>query len=106
MHQLSTLTLEYVRVPVQATENGMLVDISGDSVQMAFPLTGLAPIGVDWKGASWETDPTVTPNVYYARCLVGPGGAVVLAAGMYDVWLKVTDNPEVPIRKAGQVRVL
>jgi hypothetical protein len=106
MHQVSTLSLEYVRVPVQATENGVLVNISGDSVQMAFPATGVAPVTGDWKGASWETDPTVVPNVYFARCLVGPGGAVVLGAGTYDVWLKITDNPEIPTRKAGQVRVL
>lgn len=105
MHTISTLSLEFVRVPVQATVNGELVNISGDFVQMAFPVAGVAPVAGDWKGAGWETDPTVTPNVYYARCLVGPSGSITLAAGMYDVWLKITDNPEAPVRKAGQLRV-
>lgn len=106
MHTLSVLSLEYVRVPVQATKLGVLVDISGDTVQMAFPAAEVDPAAPDWKAATWEADPTVTPNVYYARCLVGPGGTVTLSLGTFDVWVKVTDNPEIPARRAGQLRVV
>jgi hypothetical protein len=99
---LSALSLEYVRVPVSATANGSVVNVSADVVQMAFPASGIAPVVGDWKAASWETDAThPTGPVYYARCLVGPSGTVALAAGTYDVWAKITDNPEVPARKAG-----
>lgn len=102
--QLSVLSTEYVRVPIAATSSGATVDPTGDTVQMAFPVHGVDPVNADWKAASWETDATITPHAYYARCLVGPS-QVVLAAGTYDVWVKVTDNPEIPARLAGQLQV-
>jgi hypothetical protein len=104
--QISALSLEYVRVAVSATENGEWVDVSGDVVQMAFPLPAIDPVTGDWKSASWETDATSVPTIYYARCLVGPAGTVTLIEGTYDVWVKVTDNPEAPARKAGELQVL
>jgi len=102
---VSSLSLEYVRVAVSATANGSVVNVSADIVTMAFPVTGVAPVIGDWKSSSWETDATHTPATYYARCLVGPAGTVVLTAGTYDVWVKVTDNPEIPARKAGELFV-
>lgn len=105
MLTISALSLEYVRVAVSAEEDGVAVDPTGDTVQMAFPAQGVAPVAGDWKAATWETDATTEPDTRYARCLVGPGGTVTLAAGFYDVYVKVTDAPEVPILKAGQLRV-
>lgn len=105
MMRMSALSLEYVRVRVQATENGTPEDPSGDLVVMAFPVSGVAPVSGDWKSAGWETDATTTPDTYYARCLVGPSGTVTLSAGTFDVWVKVTDNPEVPALKAGLLEV-
>jgi hypothetical protein len=94
----SALTLEYVLVPVSATALGAPVNVTRDTVKMAFPATGVAPQSGDWKAADWETEPSY-PKTYLARCLVGPGGAVTLtAATTYDVWVKVSDSPEVPAR--------
>lgn len=98
---LSALTLEYVKVAVAATVNGSAIDPTADAVQMAFPLAGVDPISGDWKTASWET----VSGIYYARCLVGPAGTITLAANLYDVWVKVTDTPETPVRKAGQLEI-
>ena len=95
--QISSLTKEYVRVAVAATEAGAPVIPTGDVVQMAFTVNGADPVGGDWKSATWET----SGSIYYARCLVGPGGTVALAVGHYLVWVKVTDSPEVPVRSAG-----
>lgn len=103
--QKSVLSLDYVRVPVSAVSAGLPINPTSDQVQMAFPVHGLDPVAGDWKTAIWETDATVTPNVYYARCLVGPGGTVTLSVGTYDVWCKVTDNPEVPARNSGELQV-
>lgn len=103
--QISALSVEYIRVPVASTLNGAVINPTTDAVQMAFPLHGVAPITADWKTATWETDTVVTPNVYYARCLVGPG-QTVLATGFYDVWVAITDNPEVPRRNAGTLNVV
>lgn len=99
---ISHLSKEYVRVPVRATEAGAPVDPTADTVTMAFAAAGVQPSS--WNTASWETDPTATPARYFARCLVGPG-AVVLAAGRYVVWLKITDNPEAPVLAAGDLTV-
>jgi hypothetical protein len=102
--ELSSLSKEYVRVSVHAKENGVVVNPTTDVVQMAFT-AGIDPVGGDWKTASWETDATSEPDTYYARCLVGPGGTVTLAAGRYTVWLKLTDATEIPVRKIGQLVV-
>lgn len=90
---MSTLSTEYVRVRVSATKNGIAYVPTSDTVAMAFVTPGSTPASGDWKTASWET----AGSVYYAICLVGPGGNA-LAAGTYKVWVKVTDSPEVPAR--------
>jgi hypothetical protein len=102
--KISSLSKEYVRVPVSATESGQPVDPTGDTVEMAFKTSG-EPSGGDWKAASWETDNSVSPVVYYARCLVGPGGTVTLADGTYDVYVRVTDSPEIPVTNVGKLVV-
>jgi hypothetical protein len=62
---------------------------------MAFT-KGPTPVSGDWKTAEWETAGTKR----YARCLVGPGGTTTLAKGLWAVWVKLTDNPEIPVKKA------
>lgn len=104
--EISASSLEYVRVTVQASASGSAVDPTGDTVQLAFMSTSAAPASGDLKAASWETDSTTTPPTYKARCLVGTGGAVALTAGTYHVWVKVTDSPETPLRRAGLLRVI
>lgn len=103
--EISAASVEYVRVPVSATASGSAVDPTADTVQMAFLATAAAPVSGDWKTASWETDATTTPDTYYARCLVG--SVVTLTAGTtYTVWVKVTDSPETPVKRAGLLRVI
>lgn len=106
MLTLSSLSTEYVRVAVSATTSGAAVDPTADTVQMAFTAEGVAPVAGDWKTSSWEVDATTNPDTYYARCLVGPSGTVALSAALFDVWVKISDSPEVPIRKAGSIRVI
>lgn len=101
--ELSVLSTEYVKVSVSAFVGGQYIDPSGDTVQMAFPLKGVDPVSGDWKAASWETVDATTHN---ARCLVGPAGGVIqLAKGAYEVWVKITDSPEVPAKNAGFLRI-
>jgi hypothetical protein len=104
--EISTASLEYVRVPVRATSSGAAVNPTGDTVHMAFVDGSAAPVSGDWKTASWDTDAVSPPAVYRAQCLVGPGGTVTLAAGTYAVWVKVTDSPEIAVKRAGHIRVV
>lgn len=84
-------------------DSGLVPNLSADVVQMAFPLQSVAPVGGDWKAATWETDATASPTRYYARCLVGPAGTVTLATGLYDIWVKITHSPELPVIQARRV---
>ena len=97
-------SLEYVRVPVAARIAGQLVDPTGLVVQLAFVPPGITPQAGDLVTGSWETDTSTRPTTYRARALVGPGGAA-LPRGRYTVWVKVTSDPELPLRPAGQLRV-
>ena len=102
---ISELSLEYVRVPVSAKQSGLTVDPTADTVKLAFSAAGVDPSSGDYKTSSWETDATTTPATYYARCLVGPAGTVALAAGTYEVWVKITDSPEIPVLRSGTLVV-
>ncbi|SRR5260221_9981483 len=107
MFVVSALSTEQIRVPIGATNAGAVVDPTADTVQLAFIAEGSTPASGDWKTGSWETDATTTPVTYFARALVGPsGGVITLAANTYDVFVKITDNPEVPVKKAGPMRVI
>jgi len=102
MITLSVLSLQYVKTSVQARVNGVVINPTNDAVQFAFPAPGVNPVPGDFKVGSWET---TTGGAYYARCLVGPGGTVALTVGTYDVWVKVTDNPEIPVARIGNMRI-
>jgi hypothetical protein len=96
------LSKEFVKVPVAATLNGVGYDPSGDVVSLAFVVRGGPdPAGGDWVSGSWEPDGS---GGWLARTLVGPG-AKVLPVGTYEVWVKVADNPEVPVRSVGVLQV-
>lgn len=103
MLTLSTLTLEYVRIQVSAAAAGTPINPTGDTVTMAFVTPGATPGVADWHTATWDT--ATANGVYTAQCLVGPGGTATLPAGVYSVWIKVTDNPEIPVRQAGQIQI-
>lgn len=106
MLQQSAASREYVRVPMASERAGAPYDPTGDTVQMAFLTSAGPPTSGDWKTAGWDTDATTYPPTYYAQCLVGPGGTVTLTAGFYTVWVKVTDSPEAPVKRAGQMKIV
>jgi hypothetical protein len=101
----SVLDLEWVRQRVSAKEAGSTVNPTADTVTMAFKASGDPVIG-DFKTAEWETDANTNPDTYYARCLVGPGGTISLAAGTYRIWVKIVDSPETPIKRSEQVLII
>jgi hypothetical protein len=98
---LAAASTEYIRVPVTATEAGEPVDITGDTVALGFTDSWNSDAPAEWHPATWET----INDVHTARLLIGPGTDVALTAGAWDVWVKVTDNPETPVLKAGVLRI-
>lgn len=105
MLSIPALSTEYIRVQVSAVKSGVAADPTADGVQFSFPSEGTDP--VTWYVGSWETvTSALGVSTYYARCLVGPSGGVVnLVTGKYDIWVKVTDSPEIPVLNAGTLVV-
>ena len=93
----SVLSTEDVQVDVEA--DGGSYDPTADAVAFAFMVAG-DPGSGDWHAGGWGTP--LEPGVYPAQCLVGPGaGGVPLALNTYAIWVRIVDNPEIPVRKAG-----
>ncbi len=101
----SVLALQYVRVQITATKSGVHYDPTGDTVVMAFVVADTDPISGDWKAAIWETIGAGTSAIYNAMCLVGPGGTIALAKGVWAIWVKVTDSPEIPAENVGTLTI-
>jgi hypothetical protein len=98
---INSLSTEYVQVSVQVQVGGTIANPTGDTVQFAFVPGSAYP--VTWYAGSWIT--TVQGD-FIAQCLVGPeNSGVVLAPGMYTVWVQITDSPEVPIKPAGSLAI-
>jgi hypothetical protein len=96
--QLASST-EPVQLRVKATELGADYNPTADPVYISILPDGAAepaPSSSAWNAATWETDPGPS---YWASILVGPlNGGISLTPGTYVCYVKVTDNPAVPIR--------
>lgn len=90
---------EYLRYWVKAEVLGTKYDPTGNTVQFAFPTTGGQP--ATWVDGIWET----ADKAHFAMCLIGPTTPMVLIAGTYDVYIKITDSPEIPVRKVDRLTV-
>ena len=92
--KVPTTSTQYIKVPVSVIRDGGAYDPTGDTVQMAFTTSGdTDPQDSDYLSALWETVGTT----YYAKALIGPGINHTLAPNTYFIWVKITDNPEVPV---------
>jgi len=104
---ISHLSTEYVLIPVSATKAGAAYNPTADTVQFAFmPTPTQSPQVSDWVAGSWETVPTSIIYPYNAKCLVGPSGVTAPTLGTYTMYMKVTDNPEIPVLVVGQLVVM
>jgi hypothetical protein len=108
MRIFSQLSTEFTRIAISATASGVDVDPTADLVEMAFVPQGTVPAAGDWKTGSWEQDVSTTPTTHLARVLVGPGtgGVVTLTPGLFDAYVRIHDSTELPVIKAGPVRVI
>lgn len=106
MYTRPATSLAYVLVPIATKQAGVEVSPTADSVEMAFVDEGTAPVEDDWNQGSWETDTVSFTPIYYARCLVGPGGTIALTAQIWDCYVRITDAPEVPVLPGGQIRII
>ena len=111
VHSQSDLATVFVRVPVQLTEDGAAVDLSAATMKLAFledlgPAEVIQPGVADWKTATVDTDASTVPATYAAQVLVGPGGTVELAVGVYRVWIQVTVSGQTFVEDTGALVIL
>jgi hypothetical protein len=100
--EISSISKEYVPAAVTAPH-----DPTALTVMFAFTTSEVAA-GATWYSGSWDGAAVLQSDGTYraiAQCMVGPGGTVTLAVGSYVVHVKVTDNPEIPAKKAGILKV-
>lgn len=103
---LSHLSTEYILIPLAVTKAGVPYNPTSDTLQFAFMPTAVqVPQVSDWVNGSWDSVPTNIIYPYNAKCLVGPSGSTVLTLGTYVIYLKITDNPEVPVLVGGQLEI-
>ncbi|HOY80523.1 MAG TPA: hypothetical protein PLB92_00150 [Rhodoglobus sp.] len=95
MIKISSVSVEYVRVKLTAD-----VELNSQTVELAILSSQAAePDDGDWHAATWLTPEGKSRT---AGVLVGTGG-LVLPNGEYWVWFRLTDNPEKPAKRAGQL---
>jgi hypothetical protein len=98
---MSPASLQYVQASVNAAVNDVPYNPTADPVAFAFLAPGASVFGAQWWTGSWASTQSANGGTSYtAQCLVGPGGTVQLATGTYQVWVRITDNPEVPVLPA------
>ena len=104
--RISSASKEYVRCAITAEELGTPIDPTASTVEMAFVVPLSDPDSGDWKAASWDVD-TSDPSgtIYWAQCLVGPGGAATPGDGRWTVWVRVTRGAEAPVKEVGTLIV-
>jgi hypothetical protein len=103
---MSQLSTQYVFIPVTATKSGIPYNPTGDAVQFAFmPGATKVPQVSDWVAGSWDTNTSSVLFPYSAKCLVGPAGIINPGIGRYYMYLKITDNPEIPVLIAGLLEI-
>jgi hypothetical protein len=104
---ISSLSTQYVLVPVRAYSLGQPYNPTALDAEMAFVSGWAKPTDEQWNTASWAW--TTTSNGYYAvQCLVGPSSdpLISLATGTYNIWVQISGNPEIPVAPCGTLTVV
>lgn len=101
----SVLSTKYLQAQIEAYVRGQPYNPTADAVAFAFTQLTIPPAnpaGNAWLPGTWETDGSADnpAPVYWAGILVGPANnGATLAAGSWSVWVKITDDPEVPVEQ-------
>jgi hypothetical protein len=102
----SVLSTQYVQTLVQVTSVSGDYDPTSDTVSFAFTNASAYPAAMpsEWSPGSWVTFPG---DQWWAQILVGPANdGVSLPNGTWQAWLKITDNPEVPVLMPFQLQIV
>ena len=98
MLSMSRLSREYVFLDVQTPNN-----LSSSTTEVAFMSQ---PQDIPTTG-DWENATLLDEGGWRIRILIGPGhqDSVELSPGDYQVWAKIIDYPEQPVRRVGVLEI-
>jgi hypothetical protein len=91
---LSSATLESVEVPITCD-----VDPTSDVVEFQLCATGTEPADDTWKTGTWHPTKTTTA----VSPLIGAGGVLTPTPGRWQLWVRITDAPEIPVLHSGAI---
>lgn len=91
MLTIPSVSREYIHVPVTGGSLSTPVELA------VIPSTQEEPASGDWRTAVWDGTT--------AKLLIGPGGTLTLADGIYRVWVRVTATPEIPVLRSGLLEI-
>lgn len=101
---ISSLSTQWIQVPVTELDSGIPTDPTGNAVSLAFLLGRANPQVSDWLSGQWQPDSV--NGQYLAEVLIGPSpGLLTLTPGNYTVWIKVEASPETVIIQTGGINV-
>lgn len=96
--QIASVSTEYVSSDVTAMAGGIGINPTGFPVEFAFTQNGTEPQSGDWHNGTWGS----TNPPYVAQILIGPAnGGLVLAKGVYQIWVRVITSSQVPVISVG-----
>lgn len=99
---LSRIDRVFIDIPVTATErDGTAATLSGVDVAVLAPQTTPAA-DTTWKAANYADG---VATVLLAGSAADDTDALAIPAGGADLWIRVTDTPEIITSKAGRVTV-
>jgi hypothetical protein len=92
--KIPAISVEYVQVAVTGPAG---LDLSELDVELAVVADGQVPDVGDWKDGAWIGSS--------AAVLIGPGSSLELMPGTYDVYVKITSSPEIPVLPSGSIHI-
>jgi len=93
----SVLSTQYQQTLIAVTSVSGDYNPTSDTVSWAFANANAYPAAApsEWTAGEWVTYPG---GQWWAQVLVGPAnGGLVLGTGTWQAYLRITDDPEVPV---------
>lgn len=92
--RIPSISLEYLKVPIAGPAG---VDLDEFPVEFAIVDDGEIPASGDWEDGLWIGTS--------AAVLIGPAGTITLTPGTYDVYVRLTATPEIPVLESGSIHI-
>jgi hypothetical protein len=93
--RIPAISVEYLKVPITGPTG---VDLDELDVELAVVPDGQTPESGDWETGVWSDDGR------YAMALLGTGD-LALTPGTYDVYVRITSTPEIPVLLSGSIHI-